>query len=112
MQLITGTGTARIQLQVPETAFAGEAAIVNCTGSIKDFKNVITRFMTLSSGDGCKVQDGGNGLERLKNRFRKSFTITCDKPGQHTIECKTSCDCKNPNVKNQLQGVFLQVFLL
>lgn len=104
--LKTGTGTARIQLQVPETVFAGEETIVNCTGSIKDFKNVIMRFMTVSSGDGCNVtQGGGNRLERLKNRYQKSFIITCNKPGQHTIECKTSCDCKNPNVKNQLQVI-------
>ena len=109
MQLIPGTGTARIQLQVPETVFAGEATVVTCTGSIKEFKNAHMPIMTLTSGDGCNVQkDGGNGPERLKKRYQKSFTITCDKPGQYTIKCKTSSTGKNPNNAIQLQGVFLQ----
>ena len=105
-----GTVNARIQLHVPTTVYAGEATIVNCTGSVQDFQHRMMPMMSLTlTGDDCTEQDNGYQPKRIKNHYQKSFTVTC-KEGRHTIECSTNGNTKHQNAEAQLQGVLYFIY--
>ena len=90
-------------MQAPSTVYAGEATIVNCTGSVQNFKYVYMPIMILKIGDGC-TKDDNNAYGRpnkIKNYFQKSFTITCKK-GNHKIECLTNSISQTKTI--HLQG--------
>ena len=99
-----GTGNAGIQLHVPATVYAGEATIINCTGSVQDFKHVMPMMSLTLAGDDCTEQGNGYQPKRVKNHYQKSFTVTC-KEGRHTIECRTNGNTKHQNAEAQLQGM-------
>ena len=99
-----GTGNAEIQLHVPTTVYAGEATIVNCTGSEQDFQHVMPMMSLTLAGDDCIEQGNGFELKLFNNYYQKSFTVICKK-GRHTIECSTNSNTMDQNAEAQLQGV-------
>ena len=103
--IFAGTGNARIQLQVPTSIYAGEAAIVNCTGRTQDFQHAMPS-MSLTSRDDCTIlQDSRQYRPTMsKNYYQKSFIVICKK-GSHTIECRANSNIKHNSVAVQLQGM-------
>ena len=65
--------------------------------SKNDFQHSMPLMSLMPARDNCIVQHDGYGPKRVKNHYKKSFTVTCKK-GRHTMEWCTNSNTMHQNV--------------
>ena len=100
-----------MQINIPETVYAGEATDGKCVTSMEDFmenqRRVIQPMITLASDNGCTIK-ASQKIESIGNCYQKNFTVTClNGNTTHSVTCITNgMELQHAKAVVQFQGKY------
>ena len=101
-----------MQINIPETVYAGEATDGRCVTSMKHFmenqRRVIQPMIILASDNGCTIKESRK-IESIGNCYQKNFTVTClNGSTTHSVTCITNgMEPQHAKAVAQFQGKYI-----